>query len=119
MLISSSTHVTRMIPIVSFYLPNTPLVSSYHTNLAMYATLFGFRWITPTMWGLQVCTESLSRFFGEVVLLTNSEQRALHGRCDLTFCPSPSTSRMLEEHNFSNVRLWPRVRASFLTLDNL
>ncbi|GAA5888093.1 hypothetical protein JCM16303_001502 [Sporobolomyces ruberrimus] len=77
----------QMIPIVSFYLPNTPLVSSYHTNLAMYATLFGFRWITPTMWGLQ---------------------RALHGRCDLTFCPSPSTSRMLEEHNFSNVRLWPR-----------
>ncbi|GAA6016803.1 hypothetical protein JCM11491_001812 [Sporobolomyces phaffii] len=77
----------QTIPIVQFFFPKTPLVSSYHTNLAMYATLFGFSMLTPVMWGLQ---------------------RSLHGRCDLTFCPSPSTSRMLEDHKFSNVRLWPR-----------
>ncbi|GAA5832402.1 hypothetical protein JCM11251_006441 [Rhodosporidiobolus azoricus] len=67
--------------------PDLPLVSSYHTNLAMYASLFGFSWLTPPMWALQ---------------------RNLHGRCDLTFCPSPSTARMLGEQGFENVRLWPR-----------
>ncbi|GAA5979165.1 hypothetical protein JCM5350_007088 [Sporobolomyces pararoseus] len=77
----------QTIPIVQYFFPNTPLVSSYHTNLAMYATLFGFSWLTPAMWALQ---------------------RTLHGRCNLTFCPSPSTSRMLEDHKFNNVRLWPR-----------
>lgn len=39
-------------------------------------------------------------------------QRSLHGRCDLTFCPSPSTARMLGEQRFDNVRLWPRVRTA-------
>ncbi|GAA5961929.1 hypothetical protein JCM21900_001151 [Sporobolomyces salmonicolor] len=55
--------------------------------LVQYATLFGFSWLTPTMWTLQ---------------------RNLHGRCGLTFCPSPSTARMLEEQKFDNVRIWPR-----------
>ena len=41
-------------------------------------------------------------------LTKERSQRTLHGQCDLTFCPSPSTSRMLEQHDFSNVRLWPR-----------
>ncbi|GAA6049079.1 hypothetical protein JCM3770_003876 [Rhodotorula araucariae] len=77
----------QTIPAVQYYFPDTPLVSSYHTNLAMYATLFGFSWLTPFMWGVQ---------------------RNLHGRCDLTFCPSPSTSRMLGAKGFANVRLWPR-----------
>ncbi|GAA5905966.1 glycosyltransferase family 4 protein [Sporobolomyces salmoneus] len=77
----------QTIPVVQRYFPDTPLVSSYHTNLAMYATLFGFSWLTPVMWGLQ---------------------RSLHGQCAMTFCPSPSTSRMLKDHKFENVRLWPR-----------
>ncbi|GAA5858907.1 hypothetical protein JCM1840_006612 [Sporobolomyces johnsonii] len=77
----------QTIPLVQYYFPDTPLISSYHTNLAMYATLFGFAWLTPTMWALQ---------------------RNLHGRCGLTFCPSPSTARMLEEQKFENVRIWPR-----------
>ncbi|GAA6003698.1 hypothetical protein JCM10207_003552 [Rhodosporidiobolus poonsookiae] len=77
----------QTIPAVQYYFPDLPLVSSYHTNLAMYASLFGFSWLTPPMWALQ---------------------RNLHGRCDLTFCPSPSTSRMLGEHGFENTRLWPR-----------
>ncbi|GAA5932953.1 hypothetical protein JCM3775_005274 [Rhodotorula graminis] len=77
----------QTIPVIQYYFPDTPLLSSYHTNLAMYATLFGFPCLTPVMWSLQ---------------------RALHGRCDLTFCPSPSTARMLGEQGFDNVRLWPR-----------
>ncbi|GAA5821471.1 hypothetical protein JCM10212_002121 [Sporobolomyces blumeae] len=77
----------QTIPLVQRFFPDTPLVTSYHTNLAMYATLFGFSWLTPAMWALQ---------------------RSLHGRCDFTFCPSPSTARMLEDQKFSNVRLWPR-----------
>ena len=35
-------------------------------------------------------------------------QRYLHGRCALTFCPSPSTARMLSEHGFDNLRIWAR-----------
>ncbi|GEM08636.1 glycosyl transferase group 1 [Rhodotorula toruloides] len=77
----------QTIPMVQYYFPDTPLVSSYHTNLAMYATLFGFSWLTPVMWSLQ---------------------RNLHGRCNLSFCPSPSTARMLEQHGFQNLRIWPR-----------
>ncbi|BGP01503.1 Glycosyl transferase group 1 [Rhodotorula toruloides ATCC 204091] len=77
----------QTIPMVQYYFPDTPLVSSYHTNLAMYATLFGFSWLTPVMWSLQ---------------------RNLHGRCHLSFCPSPSTARMLEQQGFQNLRIWPR-----------
>ncbi|KAM0749483.1 UDP-Glycosyltransferase/glycogen phosphorylase [Meredithblackwellia eburnea MCA 4105] len=77
----------QCIPAIQYYLPDTPLLSSYHTNLAMYATLFGFSWLTPWMWNLQ---------------------RNLHGRCELTYCPSPSTMRMLNANGFQNVRLWPR-----------
>ncbi|ORY63655.1 hypothetical protein BCR35DRAFT_283223 [Leucosporidium creatinivorum] len=77
----------QAIPLVQYYFPDVPLVASYHTNLASYSTLFGFSWLTPTMWNLM---------------------RNLHGRCELTFCPSPSTARMLEAQGFENVRLWPR-----------
>ncbi|KDE06205.1 hypothetical protein MVLG_03485 [Microbotryum lychnidis-dioicae p1A1 Lamole] len=77
----------QVIPVVQYYLPDVPLLTSYHTNLAMYATLFGFGWLTPTIWSLQ---------------------RNLHGRCRLTFCPSQSTARMLTSQGFNNVRIWPR-----------
>lgn len=58
----------RTIPVVRYFFPDTPLVSSYHTNLAMYATLFGFSWLTPVMWGLQV------RFSPDYALLDPSER---------------------------------------------
>lgn len=35
-------------------------------------------------------------------------QRYLHGRCALTFCPSPSTARMLSDRGFDNLRIWSR-----------
>lgn len=77
----------QCIPAIQYFLPHVPLLTSYHTNLACYATLFGFSWLTSTIWDIQ---------------------RNLHGRCRLTFCPSPSTARMLEGQGFKNVRLWPR-----------
>ncbi|KAK4050274.1 hypothetical protein OIV83_003595 [Microbotryomycetes sp. JL201] len=70
-----------------WYMPDVPLVASYHTNLASYATLFGFPWLTPTMWNLM---------------------RNLHSRCEFTACPSPSTQRMLESQGFNHVIQWPR-----------
>lgn len=77
----------QTLPAVSHFLPDVGVVSSYHTNLAMYASLFGWGFLTPTMWKVQ---------------------RYLHGRCSLTFCPSPSTKQMLETQGFNNVRLWSR-----------
>ncbi|WP_376797211.1 glycosyltransferase family 4 protein [Thermogemmatispora sp.] len=64
-----------------------PLVSSYHTNLAAYCRHFGFPWLTGPMWRYN---------------------RFLHNHCALTFCPSPSTARVLRQQGFQRVRLWPR-----------
>ncbi|KAK4051979.1 hypothetical protein OIO90_004509 [Microbotryomycetes sp. JL221] len=80
----------QVIPVVQWYMPDIPLVASYHTNLASYATLFGAPWLTPTMWKLM------------------ASLRNLHSRCQFTACPSPSTQRMLESQGFSNVIQWPR-----------
>src|SRR5450755_4696551 len=66
---------------------NTPLVSSYHTNLAAYCAHFGFSLLTQPMW------------------LYN---RFIHSQCELTFCPSPSTARMLQSQGFEHLRIWPR-----------
>ncbi|CAO1636676.1 unnamed protein product [Parajaminaea phylloscopi] len=77
----------QMLPLVQKWLPDVPCVSSYHTNLPTYATLFGMPWLERTMWNLT---------------------RNLHSRCELTFCPSESTRRMLREKGFSNVEIWSR-----------
>ena len=66
---------------------NTPLVSSYHTNLAAYCGYFGFPMLTRTMW-------AYTRF--------------LHNHCSLTFCPSPSTADLLHKQGFQHLRVWPR-----------
>lgn len=64
-----------------------PLVSSYHTNLAAYCEHFGFSLLSQPMW---------------------SYNRFIHNQCALTFCPSPSTTRMLRSQGFQRVRIWPR-----------
>ena len=64
-----------------------PLISSYHTNLAAYCEHFGFPILTQPMW---------------------SYNRFIHNQCSLTFCPSPSTAKMLRAQGFQNVRIWPR-----------
>ncbi|KAJ1030462.1 hypothetical protein NDA16_001371 [Ustilago loliicola] len=77
----------QMLPAVQKWLPEVPCVSSYHTNLPTYATLFGMPWLEKTMWGLT---------------------RNLHDRCEMVFCPSESTRRMLQGKGFSNVEIWSR-----------
>ncbi|EJD49774.1 UDP-Glycosyltransferase/glycogen phosphorylase [Auricularia subglabra TFB-10046 SS5] len=65
-----------------------PVVASYHTNLPTYATLFGAGCLEPIMW---------------------SWLRHLHAKCDLTACPSPSTTDALATaHGMGNLRIWPR-----------
>lgn len=66
---------------------NTPLVSSYHTNLAAYCEHFGFSLLTKPMW---------------------QYNRFVHSQCALTFCPSPSTAAMLCMQGFEHLRIWPR-----------
>lgn len=66
---------------------HTPLVSSYHTNLAAYCAHFGFTRLAQLMW---------------------SYNRLIHNQCALTFCPSPSTASMLRAQDFEHIRLWPR-----------
>ncbi|SNX81478.1 uncharacterized protein MEPE_00183 [Melanopsichium pennsylvanicum] len=77
----------QMLPVVQKWLPEVPCVSSYHTNLATYATLFGMPWLEKTMWKLT---------------------RNLHDRCEIIFCPSESTRRMLKSKAFNNVEIWSR-----------
>lgn len=76
-----------MLPIVQKWMPEVPCVSSYHTNLPTYATLFGLPWLEATMWKLT---------------------RSLHSRCEMVFCPSESTRAMLREKGFDNVEIWSR-----------
>ncbi len=66
---------------------NIPCVSSYHTNLAAYCEHFGFSLLTQPMW------------------LYN---RFIHSQCAQTFCPSPSTAKMLQQQGFEHLRIWPR-----------
>ncbi len=66
---------------------NRQVVSSYHTNLAVYCGHFGFSIFTRPMW---------------------SYNRFIHNQCALTFCPSPSTASVLRKEGFERVRFWPR-----------
>jgi glycosyltransferase involved in cell wall biosynthesis len=71
------------------FLSDVPRVSSYHTNIALYAKHFGYAFLSPAIWGLQ---------------------RLLHSQCAAIMCPSPSTSRTLIDHNFPSekLRIWHR-----------
>ncbi|KAI9314476.1 glycosyl transferase group 1 [Dichotomocladium elegans] len=74
--------------ICRYYLPKTPLVSSYHTNLATYCGHFGFGAFVPSMWRWN---------------------KFCHSFCKYVACPSKSTKRILAEQGFSsNIRIWPR-----------
>ncbi|HYX49400.1 MAG TPA: glycosyltransferase family 1 protein, partial [Ktedonobacteraceae bacterium] len=64
-----------------------PVVSAFHTNIPAYCGHFGFPQLTKPMW---------------------SYYKALHSQCALTFCPSPSMARLLQEHGFQNLRIWSR-----------
>lgn len=77
----------QMMYIVKHILPDVPCVSSYHTNLPTYASLFGLGVLEAPMWGLI---------------------RSLHNKCDIVYCPSESTRRMLIGKGFKNVEIWSR-----------
>lgn len=77
----------QMVPLVRMRLPGVPLVASYHTNIAVYASLYGAPWLEKAIWGLT---------------------RSLHAQCEYTLCPSPSTANLLAAKRFSNLVLWPR-----------
>lgn len=77
----------QMMWIVKQRLPDVPCVSSYHTNLPTYASLFGMPFLESVMWKLI---------------------RSLHDQCDIVFCPSETTRRMLIEKGFKNVEIWSR-----------
>ncbi|WFD29309.1 hypothetical protein MSPP1_000317 [Malassezia sp. CBS 17886] len=77
----------QMIWAVKRVLPGVPCVSSYHTNLPTYASLFGMPFLERPMWWLT---------------------RLLHGQCEIVFCPSEGTRRMLREKGFENVEIWSR-----------
>jgi len=72
-----------------WYLPQVPRVSSYHTNIALYAKHFGYSILSPVIWKLQ---------------------HYLHGHCAAIMCPSPSTAKALTEHHFpeEKIRIWHR-----------
>jgi glycosyltransferase involved in cell wall biosynthesis len=65
----------------------TPIVASYHTNLAAYCAHYGFPFLQEPAW-----------FY----------RRLLHNQCETTLCPSPSTAREVERHGFERVSAWPR-----------
>jgi glycosyltransferase involved in cell wall biosynthesis len=73
--------------VIRYYLPHVPIVSSYHTNLAVYCDHFGYGFLTSIMWNWNRYCHSFSQFIA---------------------CPSPSTKSILTEHRFDRVRLWPR-----------
>lgn len=65
----------------------TPLVSSYHTNLAAYCAHYHMGALQTPLWAYR---------------------RLLHNQCATTLCPSPSTAREIERRGFERVGIWPR-----------
>ena len=77
----------QMIFLCKRYLPNVPRVSSYHTNLPTYSSLFGMGFLEAPMWWLT---------------------RLLHEQCEVVFCPSESTRRMLQARGIQRIAIWGR-----------
>ena len=64
-----------------------PIVSSYHTHFPQYLQLYGAGMLAPLAW----------RYL-----------RGFHNRTRMTYCPAPSTQRLLLEHGFEAVDVWGR-----------
>lgn len=64
-----------------------PTVSSYHTNFAQYLENYHAGILAPLCW----------RYL-----------RWFHNATLATFCPTPSTQRLLEDRGFRNVEIWSR-----------
>lgn len=66
---------------------SVPVVAAYHTNISDYITHYGLGVLKEPTWAYR---------------------RFLHNQCAATLCPSPSTAKVLREHGFERVHLWPR-----------
>ncbi len=64
-----------------------PVIASYHTNLAAYSAYYHLGPLVAPLWRYR---------------------RALHNRCAVTLCPSPSTAAELRHQGFERVEIWPR-----------
>ena len=64
-----------------------PVVTSYHTHFVDYFTYFGISWLEPTGW-------AYLQWF--------------HNQCDMTYAPSPSAVRELQNRGIHDVDLWQR-----------
>ncbi len=64
-----------------------PVVSSYHTNFAHYLNMYRASLLEPVCW----------RYL-----------RWFHNATRMTFCPTPSTRRVLLAKGFRNVEVWSR-----------
>lgn len=64
-----------------------PVVSSYHTNFSDFLKSYRASILEPVCW----------RYL-----------RWFHNRTLATFCPTPSTQRVLEEQRFRNIGIWGR-----------
>lgn len=71
------------------FLPNVPIVSSYHTNIAFYAKMFGFSMLYSPIW---------------------ATHRLYHGPSKYVLCPSQSTKNALAENGIDNdkILVWSR-----------
>ncbi|KAF8180473.1 hypothetical protein K438DRAFT_1976663 [Mycena galopus ATCC 62051] len=64
--------------------PNTPIVTSHHTNLPTYATVFGYPYYHFRTWAVHAYLHSFARY---------------------TLVPSRSTASLLTENGFGNLRV--------------
>ncbi|CDO55607.1 conserved hypothetical protein [Geotrichum candidum] len=84
----------QMLLACKLFLPRVPIVSSYHTNIAFYASIFGFGFLYEPIW---------------------ATHRLYHGSSKYVLCPSYSTKEELIKHGFDsdNIKVWSRgVNAS-------
>lgn len=78
-----------MLLICRIFLPRVPIVSSYHTNIALYAKMFGFGALFHPIW---------------------ATHRLYHGSSKAILCPSHSTKEELVSNGFVSdvVKVWSR-----------
>lgn len=64
-----------------------PLVESYHTDIAKYASIYHFGFAKPAIWGIL---------------------RAMHNRASVNLAVSQGVKQEMEAHHFRRVQVWKR-----------
>ena len=76
-----------VVAVIAARFARLPLVASYHTDVARYATYYGLGFLRPVLWWLL---------------------RRLHGQAELNLATSGETCAELREHGIPRVSLWRR-----------